>query len=284
MWQGAEARRTLTEYAAREGRLTALEAILGPNPHVGVLRGRALHPRGDTLLASAAAEGHTAVVERLLALGAEVDLTCRWSFTPLQGAGQQGRADTVRVLCAAGATLRGLPDHGQRLPHYVRCYDAMWDVSSFASTLEALLEAGGDPKSHGAEAGLCCACKYNGLDVVKMLIRAMGEWTQVNRGGTALGVAARHSRLDIVIELLMARGSDDDATWHDMVQRAIARARRRRKHACLLTLEASTHESERPGVTLWYVCSKTMCVLCFSFLTAVASGRPVRVAQGEDYP
>jgi hypothetical protein len=180
------------------------------------------------------------VVERLLALGAEVDLACRWGFTALKAAGQEGSAATVRMLCAAGATLRSLPDHEHRLSDFVRSYDAMWDVCSYVSTLEALLEAGGNPKSLGAEAGLLCACKYGPLGVVKILIRAMGEWTQVNRGGTALGVAARHSHLDIVIELLLARGSDDEATWHDMVQRAIARARRRRKHACLLTLEAST--------------------------------------------
>jgi ankyrin repeat protein len=183
---------------------------------------------------------HTAVVERLLALGAHPDQTCRRGFTALHVAAQLGWPDVIRVLCAAGATLRWLPDHEHSLPEYCRDYDPLWDASAFIDTLEALLEAGADPKGHGALTALEYASRIGRVDIVQFFIRAMGEWTQVNRGGKVLAVAAGYGNLEIVIELLMARGSGDDAKWHRMVQRAITRARRQHQHTCLPTLEAST--------------------------------------------
>jgi ankyrin repeat protein len=182
------------------------------------------------------------VVERLLALGAEVDLADRARFTPLMAAGQECCPATVRVLCAAGATVRSLPDHEHSLPDHFNNYDAVWDASGCISTLEALFEAGADPKGHGALAALEYASEKGDLHIVQCFIRAMGEWTQVDRGGEALGVAAKHGHVEVVIELLLARGSGDDAKWHRMVQRAITRARRQHQHACLLTLEASIQE------------------------------------------
>jgi ankyrin repeat protein len=180
------------------------------------------------------------VVERLLALGAHPDQTCRRGFTALHAAGQLGWPDVIRVLCAAGATLRDLPDREHSVPEYCRGYDPLWDASAFIDTLEALLEAGADPKGHGALTALVYASRIGRVEIVQFFIRAMGEWTQVDPGGTALEVATKHGHVEVVIELLLARGSDEDATWHDMVQRAIARARRQHQHACLLTLEAST--------------------------------------------
>ena len=58
--------------------------------------------RGQTALMWAAAEGHAAVVQALLAAGADVQARLPSGFTPLLFAVREGRLDVVRVLLEGG--------------------------------------------------------------------------------------------------------------------------------------------------------------------------------------
>lgn len=92
------------------------------------------------LLVEAAGWGDPREVGRLLRVGADPDLPDRDGTTPLYRASVQGRADTVRLLLAAGAGANresGAGDEG--LPLCAAVCQEHEDVA------ELLLRAGADP-------------------------------------------------------------------------------------------------------------------------------------------
>jgi hypothetical protein len=201
-------------------------------------------------LTAAAEAGHTALVERLIALGAEVDQTCRYGRTPLMVAVDEGHAAVVRVLCAAGASVRVLPDQMdlfmEGLFGPMMSYDPWPNALTSVAVVEALLEGGADPRSTAAGVTLVCACEQGQVGVVQTLVGAIlatGMWPQDHPCSKALAGAVRHGHLEVVLELLLARGSDDDHQWQTMILRGIGEASRHRQHTCLLALQASRRQA-----------------------------------------
>ena len=61
----------------------------------------------ETPLHRAADNGHAEVVAALLAAGATKDLKDKWGDTPLANAAENGHAEVVAALLAAGAAVKG---------------------------------------------------------------------------------------------------------------------------------------------------------------------------------
>lgn len=246
-YQVAELQRRVMVDSARRGDIAPIVATLEGGPRLGLLRGR--DDAGDTALTAAAEAGHMALVERLIALGTEVDQACRHGRTPLMVAVGQGHAAVVRVLCAAGASMQIPPDQEDHfmegLFDPVVTYEPWPNGLTSVAVVEALVEGGADPRSHVAGLTLIYACENGDVGVVQTLVRAimaMGmwpEWPQNYTGSGALAGAVRNGHLEVVLELLLARGSDDDTQWQTMIQQGIHDASRHRQHSCLLALQAS---------------------------------------------
>jgi uncharacterized protein len=112
--------------------------------------------RGQTALMWAAAEGHTAVVETLIAAGADVQARVPSGFTPLLFAVREGRLEVVRALLRSGADVNEvIPTDGRRrgygggvppggtTPLLMAVRNAHFELAA------ALLEAGANPNADG---------------------------------------------------------------------------------------------------------------------------------------
>ena len=93
--------------------------------------------RGQTALMWAAAEGHSEVVEALIAAGAEVNLASAEGFTALAFAATSDDVRSIRALLAAGADPNAASQDGSLPTNIAASY-------GHADALELLIEAGGD--------------------------------------------------------------------------------------------------------------------------------------------
>ena len=108
---------------------------------------------GATPLHGAAVSNESpAVIEALLAAGARLDARTIWGATPLHGAAENsGRGPAIETLVAAGARLN-VRDEDDNTPLHIAARFADADDSSLhaGDALEALLNAGADPKARNA--------------------------------------------------------------------------------------------------------------------------------------
>ena len=118
--------------AARAGYAATLDALLATR----TAKVDARNGFGDTPLMVASISGHLAIVKKLRARGAEINLT---GWPPLIYAATGGHDDVVRYLLAEGADINAASPNGTTaLMMAVR--------ENRASTLELLLEKGANPK------------------------------------------------------------------------------------------------------------------------------------------
>ena len=97
--------------AARVGALGPVKSLLAR----GAIVDRKDDRRGQTALMWAAAEGHAAVVELLIEVGADFRARLASGFTPLLFAVREGHTDVVRALLEAGADVNEtVPVAGRR--------------------------------------------------------------------------------------------------------------------------------------------------------------------------
>ena len=136
--------------AARTGARSVVTALLSHGARADAKDDR----RGQSALMWAAAEGHAAIVEDLIAAGADFRTRLASGFTPLLFAVREGRLDVVRVLLKAGADVNeAIPTEGRRrgyggrlppaggTPLLVAVTNAHYEVAS------ALLDAGANPNA-----------------------------------------------------------------------------------------------------------------------------------------
>jgi uncharacterized protein len=101
--------------AARTGSLPSVRALLS---HGALVDGKE-EGRGQTALMWAAAEGHAAVVQALIAAKADVQARVPSGFTPLLFAVREGRLAVVRILLEAGVDVNAaIPADGPRRRAY----------------------------------------------------------------------------------------------------------------------------------------------------------------------
>ena len=123
--------------------------------------------RGQTALMWAAAEGHSDVVEALIAAGAEVNIASAEGFTALAFAVTSDDVRSIRALLAAGADPNAASEDGSLPTNIAASY-------GHADALEVLLDAGGD-FSRGDQDGrtpLYAAAQAGDSESVSLLLDA----------------------------------------------------------------------------------------------------------------
>lgn len=172
-----------------------------------------VHARGDrgkTPLHWAAAGGHDAIVEMLLAAGAVVDATDASGGTALQEAVAAGASRAVEALAAAGAAL-GVS--ARRRPGEPLLYGAIvrghLPPERRAAVVRALAAAGADvdaPLNDEAQTPLHVAVRARQSGVVAALLDAGARRTVIDASGrTPLGLCVADFPVDLVGLLLSKR-------------------------------------------------------------------------------
>jgi ankyrin repeat protein len=98
---------------ARDGQLDLLKAAVAKAPQLV----QAKNPDSETALHEAASYGRTAIVEFLLASGAEVDARDEDGETPLRDAAKYGHTAAMKLLIAKGADVNAVDMDGDTSLH-----------------------------------------------------------------------------------------------------------------------------------------------------------------------
>ena len=162
---------------------------------------------GVTRLHMAAANGHKAVAELLIARGADVNRKAEsesryLSLTPLQLAAAGGHAALLRLLLEKGARLEAPGDTDS--PLYLA-------IERGQAAAAAFLLNHGSKWSQREMSAVDTAIREGHKDVVRVLLehsQALARWT--GRRGSFLHMAAQHGRVEIA-KLLLAKGADVNA-------------------------------------------------------------------------
>jgi ankyrin repeat protein len=135
--------------AARTGKLDAVKLLIARGADVNAKEAK----RGQMAIHWAAAEGHAAVLEALIAAGADFKAQLDSGFTPLLFAAREGKKEAVRVLLKAGADVnatvqpkRAAGGKGPRAgstPLHLAAGNAHFELAAF------LVDNGADPNAIG---------------------------------------------------------------------------------------------------------------------------------------
>ena len=131
--------------AARTGKIGAVKALLFRGAEVNAKESE----HEQTAIMWAAAEGHTEVVETLLAAGADFRTPLESGFTPLLFAVREGRIGVVRALLKAGVDVNETIQPGRRRSRVRPGTSALLlaAVNAHFELGTILLEAGADPNA-----------------------------------------------------------------------------------------------------------------------------------------
>jgi len=196
-----EAKRTGTldkalRNAARDGHAAVVELLLAAGADV-----KAKNEYGETALHQAAWYGHAAIVELLLAAGADVDAQDEAGWTALHEAAQEAHAAVVELLLAAGADVNAQSNAGWTALHQAA-------ENGHAAVVELLLAAGADIKAKNNSGGTALHyAAWGGDAAVVELLLAAGADVNVNAAKdedvwTALRAAASSYGHATVVELI----------------------------------------------------------------------------------
>lgn len=145
---------------------------------------------GETPLVLATERGHTAMVELLLASGANPDGPVQYRQTPLHRAAGEGRLELVAELLDAGADVNARDESGAT-PLYTAAQHGHFEVAELLIARGADLNAQTTGEFSSGETPLGTAIYYSHLDVAMALLEAGANPNLKDEcGETALHIAA----------------------------------------------------------------------------------------------
>jgi ankyrin repeat protein len=172
---------------------------------------------GVTPLSLACQNGNTAMVELLLAQGADPNTTLRGGETVLMTAARTGKAGPVKALLARGAILDAKERRGQTA--------LMWAAADgHVAVVELLLKAGADFRTALPDSGftpLFFAARDGRADVVRVLLKAGADVNEAMeprrpsakgpaKGTSALLLAIENGYYELALTLLDAGADPND--------------------------------------------------------------------------
>ncbi len=162
---------------------------------------------------------HIDLTKKLLAAGADPNITVAEGAAPIHAAARYGYVDVLNALLAANADVNS-GDHDGETPLLVAA-----DVGQ-CSVVQALLAANADVNSTRHEDGatpLMLAAYRGHLDVVQALLAANADVNRVSTEGiTALFMAAFYGHVEIV-EACLAAHANTNVRWDGMTPIQAAR-------------------------------------------------------------
>jgi ankyrin repeat protein len=184
---------------------------------------------GATPLWTASMNGSSAMVRRLLQAGAHPNLALLLGETPLMIAARSGNADVVTQLIDKGATVNARGPRGQTA--------LMWAVAEqHPAVVQVLLSRGADIRARsdesgqvmavpphgkpeynrmipfGGETALMFAARGGDLASARLLLAAGANVNDADAWGVSAMVLAAHSGFTEMVELLLDKGADANAT------------------------------------------------------------------------
>jgi len=184
---------------------------------------------GATPLWTASMNGSPAMVRRLLQAGAHPNLALLLGETPLMIASRSGNADVVTQLIDKGASVNARGPRGQTA--------LMWAVAEqHPAVVQVLLSRGADIRARsdesgqvmavpphgkpeynrmipfGGETALMFAARVGDLASAKVLLAAGANVNDADAWGVSAMVLAAHSGFTEMVELLLDKGADANAT------------------------------------------------------------------------
>lgn len=196
---GISRRRRALRKAAEDGYLDVVKLLIAQGADVNAT---SKWSEGLTALQDAAHNGHVDVVKLLIATGADVNATSRFhgSATALQAAAEHGQVDAIHVLLSHGANVDAMC-RGQAALHIAA-------KKGQVNTIRVLLAHGADVNAncHGWTA-LHDAAEKGHVDVIKVLLAHGADFDEEDKGWPALKTAVVYGQID-AIRVLLAHGAE----------------------------------------------------------------------------
>lgn len=196
-----ESHMTALGIASMYGRLDALRALLKAGASVAV------DQDGESILAVAAHEGHTEVMEALIAAGADVNAKNKDGISPLMVAAGSNRVGAVRTLVAKGADVNAVNNDGATAL-IASAY------GGYAPATDALLSGGAktDVRDRAGRTALMASALGGNAAVTSLLLEHKADpLVEDNNDMNALVYAASTGQDEVVAVLRKAgvtRGAD----------------------------------------------------------------------------
>ena len=159
-----------------------------------------LNGNGCPALHLAAKGGSVAVVESLLAAGAQPDLRGgETECTAFDLAADGGCVDTVTALAHHGANVNATNKDGRTALHVATC--------NIVAVIDALIEAGADVDAGKRETSLHVATGLGLSEAAAALLRHGADTDKASYGDSALHIAASKNSSAAIVEALLAAGA-----------------------------------------------------------------------------
>ena len=210
--------------AAEKGNVAAVDYLLTlPEVRIGINQ-HAAYQNGFTPVMVAASKNHVAVIEKLAAVGADLNKTDNQNRHSLFIAVESGQVDAVRKLIALGADVgKDVLSNSNKssMVHWI-------DEKRYPEILAMLIEAGAniDAVDSNGQTALHRACDYTRRDKILPLLQMGAEVNGINKYGQRPidelvdNYSYRNEDMPEVIDALLRAGADPGISPSPLVQRA----------------------------------------------------------------
>ena len=195
---------TALHLAVHRGDHAVVDWLLAAGAEVSVVEDHGLTP-----LALASQNGSLAMVERLLAAGASADAAQSNGVTPLMVASRTGHVGVVETLLVAGAPVNASSRARQTA--------LMWAVSEGHVDVARVLIAAGADVTASSTLGftpLLFTARNGDVESATLLIESGADVNQLGSDGTHALPLAIVSGRDELAHLLLSHGADPDGAMH----------------------------------------------------------------------